>query len=475
MVLDTNLEDANMKYTLKTKLSLTIALVVLLTVALISLLANFFIEKQFKGYITNQQKKQTQEIVNNIGKLYDKKSNTWNVNFVHAVGMYALYDGYIIKVYDLQNQVVWDAESSNMSMCLEVMNDITHRMMMEYPKEKGSFTSKTFSALEDKEKVGTVKISYFGPYFLSKDDYQFLNALNKILVIIGFLSITLSIIVGLFMAKRISRPILKMVDATKQISAGDYKVRIEETTETKELDDLIVSINYLAGSLEKQEMLRRQLTTDVAHELRTPLTTVQTHIEALIEGVWEPTEERLQGCYDELTRICKLVKNLERLTRMESNNLILNKTKFKLLDLANKVIKNFETELKNKNLSVSIRGNASEVYADQDQISQVMFNLISNAVKYTQTSGEIKITVSETNDSIVFCVEDNGIGIAENDIPFIFERFYRGDKSRNRNTGGNGIGLAIVKAIITDHGGRIEVESRLNKGSCFMVSLPKLN
>lgn len=475
MVLDINLEGANMKYTLKTKLSLTVALVVLLTVALISLLANFFIEKQFKGYITNQQKKQTQEIVTNIGKLYDKKANTWNVDFVHAIGMYALYDGYIIKVYDQKKQIVWDAEASNMSMCLEVMNDISHRMMMEYPKVKGEFTSKTFSAMQGNEKVGTVKISYFGPYFLSNDDYQFLNALNKILIIIGFLSITLSVIVGFFMAKRISRPILKMVAATKQISSGDYKVRIAETTETKELDDLIISINYLAGSLEKQEMLRRQLTTDVAHELRTPLTTVQTHIEALIEGVWEPTTERLQSCYDELTRICKLVSNLERLSKMESHNLKMNKTQVGLLDLANKIIKNFETELKNKNLSVSIMGNSSEVSVDQDQISQVMFNLISNAVKYTQNSGEIKITISETDDSVIFSVEDNGIGIAEDEIPFIFERFYRADKSRNRNTGGSGIGLAIVKAIVTDHGGSIEVESRLNKGSCFMISLPKSN
>ena len=464
-----------MKYSLKTKLSFSIALVVLLTVALISLLANFFIGNQFKGYITTQQEKTTRDIVNSISLQFDKETGTWDEDFIHTIGMYALYDGYIVKVYDLKDQTIWDAEVCDMRLCTEVMDDITHRMMSEYPKLNGKFTSKSYPAIQNSEIVGTVNISYYGPYFLSADDFQFLDSLNRILVGIGIFSLMVSVLAGFILAKRLSDPIYKTVGVTKRISGGDYGVRIEEEARTKEVDELIGSINYLAGTLEKQENLRRQLTADVAHELRTPLTTVQTHIEALIEGVWEPTTERLQSCYDEMTRISKLVFDLENLAKVESNNLKLDKTQINLFDLSNRMISNFETELKNKNLSFTVIGGCPDILADRDRINQVIMNLISNAVKYTPDDGEIRITVSETEKSVVLSIEDNGVGIPQDEVPYIFERFYRADKSRNRMTGGSGIGLAIVKSIVAAHGGSVDVESRLGKGSCFMVMLPKMN
>jgi signal transduction histidine kinase len=464
-----------MKYSLKTKLSLSIALVVLLTVALISLLANFFIGSQFKGYITTQQEKTTRDIVNSISLQFDKETGAWDEDFIHTIGMYALYDGYIVKVYDLQDQTVWDAEACDMRLCTEVMDDITHRMMSEYPELNGKFTSKSFPAIQNSEIVGTVNISYYGPYFLSEDDFQFLDSLNRILVGIGIFSLMVSILSGFLLAKRLSDPIHKTVGVTKQISDGDYDARIENETSTKEVDELIGAINHLADTLEKQEKLRKQLTADVAHELRTPLTTVQTHIEALIEGVWEPTTERLQSCYDEMTRISKLVFDLENLAKVESDNLKLDKTQINLLDLSKKMSSSFETELKNKNLNFSVIGGCPDILADKDRINQVLMNLISNAVKYTPDGGEIRITVSETEDSAVLSIEDTGVGISEEEVPYIFERFYRADKSRNRMTGGSGIGLAIVKSIVTAHGGSVDVESRLGKGSCFMITLPKMN
>ncbi|MBK5246983.1 MAG: HAMP domain-containing protein [Peptostreptococcaceae bacterium] len=464
-----------MKYNLKSKLSLSIALVVLLTVALISLLANFFIGNQFKDYITTQQEKTTQDIVNSISLQFDKETDTWNLDFIHTIGMYALYDGYIIKVYDLKNQTLWDAEAFDMNLCTEVMDDIVHRMQVEHPKVNGKFTSKDFSLMQNNQIVGIANISYFGPYFLSKDDFQFLDSLNKILIGIGIFSLMISILVGFLMARRLSNPIYKIVGVTKQISGGDYSVRIKEVTSTKEVEELVRAVNHLAATLEKQENLRKQLTADVAHELRTPLTTVQTHIEAIIEGIWEPTTERMQSCYDEMTRINKLVSDLERLAKVESGNFKLNKTNINLLDLSNKMVSNFEMEFKNKNLNITAIGDCPDIIADSDRLNQVLMNLISNAIKYTLDGGEIRIIISETEDTAIFIIEDNGIGIAENEIPYIFERFYRADKSRNRMTGGSGIGLAIVKSIVTAHGGSVDVESRLNKGSTFVVTLPKSN
>ncbi|MBC3797301.1 sensor histidine kinase [Acetobacterium tundrae] len=462
-----------MKHSLRTKLTLTIALVMLITIALISILANFLIEKQFTTYLASQQQNQTQEIANSLSQHYNAATKTWDTNFVQTIGMDALYDGYIITVYDLDKQTIWDAQTCDMNQCSQVMNDITQSMAMKYPQLNGEFTSKIVDITANNEKIGTVSIGYYGPYFLNENDFQFLQALNEILIGIAIFSLFFSVVVGTILAKRFSRPILKTVNATRQISDGDYAVRIEGNSNTRELDELIGSINHLADSLGKQEALRKQLTADVAHELRTPITSIGTHIEAMIEGVWEPTIERLQSCYDEILRIGKITADLESLAKVESENLKLDKTKINLTELAQKAVGNFEADINKKHLKISMDGNGSDVWADRDRISQVLINLLSNAVKYTPDGGAIQIVCSETDQWAKITIKDTGIGIPEDELPFVFERFYRADKCRNRKTGGSGIGLAIVKSIVTAHGGSVEAESRLNEGSCFTVMLPK--
>ncbi|QOX62219.1 HAMP domain-containing histidine kinase [Anoxybacterium hadale] len=462
-----------MKFSLKAKLSMAIALVALLTVALISLLANYFIQSRFEGYIASQQEKTADQIVESISVQYDSDADQWNTDFVHTIGMYALYDGYIVKVIDQYGKTVWDALTCDMKLCTKVMDDISHRMMMEYPTMNGEFTTRDFPVEQDGKQIGTVAIGYYGPFFFSEDDFQFLKALNQILILIGGLSLIISAGTGVFLARRLSRPILKTAGAAGDIAAGKYNTRIDAETGTKEVDALISSINHLADSLEQQETLRRQLTADVAHELRTPLATVQTHVEAMMEGIWEPTRDRLESCYEEMSRLGNLVSDLERLARIESSNLKLNKTELDLAALTARILVSFEKDLKDKNLNAEIHGSCSLISADSDRMSQVLVNLISNAVKYTLEGGEINITLSDKEASVVFNIRDNGIGIPKEELPFIFERFYRADKSRNRNTGGTGIGLAIVKSIVSAHGGTVEAESRLNEGSDFTMILPK--
>jgi signal transduction histidine kinase len=387
--------------------------------------------------------------------------------------MSAVYEGYIIKVFDSQNKSIWDAEAHDMSLCNQVMNDISARMEARSPQINGQVTSKTFSITNNNVIIGSVSISYYGPYFLSDNDFKFIDSLNIILIIIGGFSLLLSIIIGFIMAKRISRPILKTVDAAKLISDGNYNVRIDEVTGTKEIEKLIQSINHLAETLETQEKLRKQLTEDVSHELRTPIAILQSHVEAMIEGVWEPSKERLESCNDEILRIGGLVSDLENLANNESDNLKLNKKNISLSEITNKAIRSFEAKIKNKNLHVEVSGNCSDILADGDKINQVVMNLMSNAIKYTEEGGKIDIELSEANDNVIFNIKDNGIGIADEELPFIFERFYRTDKSRNRETGGSGIGLAIVKSIVEAHGGTVVAESKLDEGTSFEVTLPK--
>jgi signal transduction histidine kinase len=200
---------------------------------------------------------------------------------------------------------------------------------------------------------------------------------------------------------------------------------------------------------------------------------VQLHIDAMIDGVWDLSVDKLKICRDELDRMEKLVGDIASLSEAEQDDLKLNKTQTDVMELMQKAADSFAAEIGNKGLTISVQGKPVMIFADSDRISQVLWNLLSNAVKYTEAGGHIKMEVSQTRESAAVQVSDDGIGIAYEDQPMIFERLYRTDRSRSRNTGGAGIGLAIVKSIVEAHGGRVTVESEIGKGSCFTIVLPK--
>jgi signal transduction histidine kinase len=316
-------------------------------------------------------------------------------------------------------------------------------------------------------------VTYFGPYFYSDNDFDFLNQLSSILLLVGAVSLLISLILGYLISRRISKPILTTILATEQISKGDYKIRIQDKSQLTEVDNLIESVNQLASSLDKQESLKKQLTSDVAHELRTPLTTLRITIEAMMDGILEPSPERLKSSYDEVLRITNIVKDLESLAIVEDGNLKLEKTEVDLVELTKQGVEKLEHQIKEKEMDVSIKGSCSKVWVDSSRMTQVIINLVTNAIKYTKPKGTISIELSETDHEVIMDVTDNGSGIPQDELPYIFERFYRADKSRNRSTGGSGIGLTIVKSIVVAHGGRIEVQSEVGKGSTFTVILPK--
>lgn len=456
---------------LREQISLSILLVVLGTVALVSLLANLFINRQFEEYITEQEKTRSENIVSDLSGQYNGLTRSWSADYLHTIGMYSLYDGYILKVYNSEGDVVWDAENHDMSLCGQVMDDISARMGKS--KNSGGFVAHSYDISQGGKKIGAVSINYYGPYFFSESDFQFISALNAVLVVISVFAFLFSIAAGWLLARRIARPISKTAEIAKQISRGNYNIRFESETKIRELKDLVSAINSLASALDEQKNLRKRLTTDVAHELRTPLTAVGSHLEAMIERIWDVTPERLQSCHEEIVRLGKLVADLGRLAEIESDNLKLHKSSVDLPEIVRAVCDAMEMEFKKKKQSLSISGRALIVEADKDRIRQVITNLLSNAVKYTPENGNISITVTDSGKSGVIKVQDDGIGIPENELPIIFERFYRTDKSRNRKTGGAGIGLAIVKSIVTAHGGTVEVSSLNGQGSCFTVALPK--
>lgn len=292
------------------------------------------------------------------------------------------------------------------------------------------------------------------------------------LAVVGIISIVFAAIAGIILAGKISVPVKAVTRAAKDIARGNYNNRINTDICTMELSELGNAVNHMAESLDNQEMLRRRLTSDVAHELRTPVANVSSNIEAIIEGVLEPTNERLSSCYNELERITGIITELEKLRQIEGENMILHIGHVDIYELAKEVKLIFENEMSKKNIRCDIIGEHIDVCVDKDKMSQVLNNLISNAVKYTDNYGNIQITVIQENENVVITVKDNGCGIDDNDIPYIFERFYRTDKSRNRSTGGAVIGLTITRAIVQLHGGTIHVESKKGVGSLFKVTIP---
>jgi signal transduction histidine kinase len=455
---------------LQARLSLTIALAVLLTVALISLLANLLISRRFENYIMRQQSVRTADIVENI--LHQFNGLTWDTEALHAAGMYALYDGYIVKVYDKEDRLVWDAENHDMTLCHQVMDEISRRMEKHRPSG-GQFVTRDYPLLYDGRPVGSASIGYYGPYFLSENDFQFLSALNEILASVGFLAMAVAFVLGGLLARRLARPITKTVDITKQIAEGNYAIRFKERTKTRELSELVAAVNHLSVALRRQEALRKRLTADVAHELRTPLAAVGAHLEAMLEGVWEPTAARLKSCHEEIRRLGTLVQDLECLAQVDSDNTHLDLAPVNLLEAARSAGESFSAALRNTRLTLTVEGPAVTVLADRDRLGQVAANLLSNAVKYTPEQGRIRLTTADLGAQGALSVEDTGSGIPETSLPLLFERFYRADQSRARETGGAGIGLAIVKSIVEAHQGTVTVESRPGEGSRFTVTLPK--
>lgn len=465
-------EVIGLKYGLRTKLSISYIFVALVCVALITLFSNALLEKQFKEYTIKNQDSKNKAIVSQITQQYMTDAK-WQSNVIESIGVNALEGGMIVKVTDKSGSVVWDAMKYNNGYCEQMISHISRNMADRYPESKGGYVSVEFPVRNAFEEVGKVQISYYGPYFYNDNDLAFINTLNRLLLGAGVLSMIFALITGIIMAKRLSLPILRVIKTAGMISKGYYSDRIAETSNTKEIVQLTGTINNLADTLQNQEILRKRLTADVAHELRTPLAALQGHLEAMIDGIWDADAERLKSCYDEVIRINRMVGDLEKLARFEGENLNLDKSEFDITDRIRSIIKSSEIEFVNKDITVDLYGEAQTINADNDKISQVIVNLLSNALKYTPKGGRIEVNVSGSEHTAAIVIADNGMGIPPEDLPYIFERFYRADKSRNRTTGGAGIGLTISKAIIDAHKGNISVKSELNKGTEFTVLLPR--
>ena len=276
-----------------------------------------------------------------------------------------------------------------------------------------------------------------------------------------------------WLSRRIAKPLLSMEKITRQFAAGDLSARVPPL-DIPEFDHLGRSFNRMADDLEGVESRRRELVGDLTHELRTPLTIVKGYLEGLADGTIEPSEETYGRLVRETERLQRLVNDLQELSKLEAGYLPVEAKEVAIAPLVDQICDRFSDQLiasDDLTLTRSLPDSLPAVWGDPARIEQVLVNLLSNALRHTE-KGEVTVRAYTENDSVWVAIADTGSGISEADLPHVFERFWRVDRSRDRASGGSGIGLAVSRRLVELQGGQIEASSVLGEGSVFRFSLP---
>lgn len=301
----------------------------------------------------------------------------------------------------------------------------------------------------------------------------FVNLVNRAFVVALGVSLLVAVLLSWITARRILRPVQALTTATRQMGQGNLSARVTVQGQD-ELAELGESFNQMAADLAHQAELRRHLAADVAHELLTPLTTVRGHLEAVQDGLLEPTPEVINSLHDEVMLLDKLIADLQELSLAEAGQLHLDLQPASLVELVMGAVTAVASQLVARDLTLMthLPDNLPLIELDVRRMGQVFRNLLGNAIKYSDPGGQLTITAWQSGDELLVSVRDTGTGIAPEHLPYVFDRFYRADPSRTRDTGGSGLGLAIVKGVVESHHGRVWAESEPGVGSIFTVSLP---
>jgi signal transduction histidine kinase len=301
---------------------------------------------------------------------------------------------------------------------------------------------------------------------------RFLQRMSQSLILAALGAAVIAILLGLLLARSITRPIRDLTKAAKDMASGNLNQQVRVRSKD-ELGELTQAFNQMSVDLEHSNQLRRQMTADIAHDLRTPLSVITGYLEGLKDGVIKPTLKRFTAMYEEAIYLQRLVEDLRILSLADAGELSMNRQPVQLGDLINRLAESFQrqAELNQIQLRTTVDEPLPPVNIDPERMQQAMGNLVSNALRYTPAGGEILLSARQVDDHIQMEVKDSGKGIEANELAHIFDRFYRGDESRQE--GGSGLGLAIAKSLIELQGGKISAASEgSGNGSVFTILLP---
>jgi signal transduction histidine kinase len=300
---------------------------------------------------------------------------------------------------------------------------------------------------------------------------DFLVSVNRATYISAIVATSIALVLGGLLAYTLTRSLRELTAATKELAQGKLGSQVKVRSRD-ELGDLAISFNQMSSELEQANQLRRKMTADIAHDLRTPLSVMMGYSEALSDGKLEATPEIFRVMHTEALHLSHLVDDLKTLSLADARELPLNLQKISPGDLLSRAENSYRVQAENKDISiqVEIQPDLPNIEVDIERMAQVLGNLVSNALRYTQAGGEILLKAERTEGKVRLCVVDTGTGIAADDLPYIFERSFRGDKARQHGDGETGLGLAIAKSLVEAQGGVMAVESQLGRGTRFTIS-----
>lgn len=457
----------NTLQSIRRRLGIIIICCSIIAVILSALFVNFTLNSTFDKYMVNIQNQRNNRIVDYFKQIYirDKK---WTANSGEEMMHEAYMSNYCLTLLDANKNVVWGMNPND-------IRERSHLMMQKINNNSGVYTSNSFEIKSDGKVVGYVEIGQYSPILLSQQDINFKISINRGIIISVLITIFIAVIISIIISKQFSAPIKAVSDTSVKLSNGDYDSTVNIKSNIRELNNLTESINTLGKRLKEQDQLRKRLVSDISHEIRTPLNVLQNNLEAMIDGIFPVNEERLNYLNEEVIRFGKMLNNLNILKEFDEEKLNLNMTTVFLDELVSSVSNEFSIDLKNKNIKFNLnidKDKDFQIVGDEDKIKQVFINLLSNAIKFTQAGGNVWVNLDVNKDKVIAKVKDDGMGIKKEDLPYIFERLYRGDKSRHEIEG-SGIGLTIVKRILTLHSATINVESVAGIGTSFTLYFNK--
>lgn len=454
-----------MLHTLRAKILFYLLLVSMSGIVLVSLFVQGGFEESFQSYLDTNRKEQIRRVEEELKKEYNEKGFFTGETAFYIMHEHGMMDQLFYLIYDETGQLIID--STSIRGLLQELGINDQKLSEE------NFQNQTYSIHLKDKKIG--KMTVFYPIELIDAESNFLKAIQQYILIAVALTILLAFIMSILFARKLTEGFHKLSLAAKSLKQHQHDIEIPLEDLSEEMKDLAISFNELAKSLAKEERLRKQFTWDLAHELRTPLATLRSQIEAYQDGIWEPTPKRLQQSHEELMRLVRLVNELEKLLAAENPQMKLEKVQIEPDKILMRMYDSFSLSFKQKGVELFVRpsGLLSGFRGDNDRIIQILTNIINNALKYTPEGKSVVLSVVESDEMVGFSIGDEGTGIPEEDIQHVFERFYRGDKSRDRKTGGIGIGLSIVKALVEAHQGIIQIDSQLGQGTNVTILFPK--
>lgn len=469
-----------------TRVTVTFSLVAIMTVVVAMGVLSYVWEEHFQAYTRENVQQLADTTAANIANRYERSNSAT----LGAIG-----EGNKMSYPSLSINDVEPAESVHMlqpGMGIQVISSSTETVVYDSSRPNGSSYSssnnidetgsfapsdgKMASAaitLGDGQVVGTVQIWVYGSdLLLSKADQEFRMQSYQGMCLAAVLSVALASLIGILFARGLVRPINRITKTAQEIKEGNLSARVNLDGKD-EIAELAKTFDAMAESVESNQELERRLTTDVAHELRTPLMAIQSTVEAIMDGVFEADEERLNTIDAEVQRLSRLVDAILKLSRLESRSTPMNEEVVDVGDLIRPLVMSHEAFVNDAGLTLEYDAEPDViVYGDRDMLRQATANLISNAVRYTPAPGKIAVSVKRGDVMAAIAVRDTGIGLSPEERRMVFKRFWRAEESRQRQSGGLGVGLAVVKEIVDRHGGWVQVEGKKGEGACFTIHVP---